>query len=187
MRTWVVGACLALMLGLPAASQAQGQGRRQNPIIRPQGHAGEWLRKYKDLPPAQQQKALENDPDFQRLPPFRQQMLRQRLQHFSSLPPEQQQRILNRMETWEHLTPEQREQTRQLFRQFNALPPGRKFMVRRAVQRLRQMPPEQRQQLIDSDRFRNRFTPQERELLRGVSQLPLAPAEENQNESGQEE
>jgi hypothetical protein len=39
------------------------------------------------------------------------------------------------------------------------------------------MPPEQREQLINSERFKSQFSPQERELLRGTSQLPLAPAE----------
>ncbi len=36
------------------------------------GHAGSWLRRYKDLPPAQQRRALENDPQFRRLPPQQQ-------------------------------------------------------------------------------------------------------------------
>jgi len=69
---------------------------------RPQagGHAGDWLRRYKDLPPAEQEHALQNDPGFRRLPPGQQQQLRQRLQHFSGLPPQQQLRMLNRMETW---------------------------------------------------------------------------------------
>ena len=50
----------------------------------PGNHAGQWLRRYKDLPPDQQQKALENDPQFRSLPVERQQLLRQRLQRFSS-------------------------------------------------------------------------------------------------------
>ncbi len=72
-----------------------------------QGHAGDWLRRYKDLPPQEQERALQNDPGFRRLPPARQQLLRQRLQHFSNLPPQRQLQMLNRMETWEHLTPAQ--------------------------------------------------------------------------------
>ena len=86
----------------------------------PGNHAGQWLRRYKDLPPEQQEKALENDPQFRSLPPARQQLLRQRLQRFSSLPPQQQDLILQRMETWEHLTPDQKQQARQLFRSFRS-------------------------------------------------------------------
>ena len=55
---------------------------------KPPGHAGDWLRRYKDLPPAEQERALQNDPWFHRLPPERQQQLRQRLQNFSTLPPQ---------------------------------------------------------------------------------------------------
>jgi len=43
------------------------------------GHVGNWLRRYKDLPPAQQRRALENDPQFRRLPTQQQARLLQRL------------------------------------------------------------------------------------------------------------
>ena len=113
--------------------------------VRPQGHAGDWLRRYKDLPPAEQERELQNDPAFRRLSPERQQRLRQRLQHFSSLPPQQQLQMLNRMETWEHLTPEQKQQARQIFGQMRQLPPDRRHMVMTAMRDLRGMPPDQRE------------------------------------------
>ena len=142
-----------------------------------QGHAGDWLRRYKDLPPEEQERALQNDPAFQHLPPERQQILRQRLQHFESLPPQQQLRMLNRMETWEHLTPGQKQQARLLFGQMRQLPPDRRRQVMTAVRDLRSMPPYQRDQVIDSPRFRSNFSDQEREMIRDASRLPLAPAE----------
>ena len=141
------------------------------------GHAGDWLRHYKDLPPAEQERELQKDPGFRHLPPAQQQVLRQRLRHFSSLPPQEQLRVLNRMETWEHLTPEQKTQARQIFNQMRKLPPTRQVMVSRAVHDLRSMPPDQRDRIIDSPRFRGVFTDQEREMIRGASRLPLAPAE----------
>ncbi len=104
-------------------------------------HAGQWLRRYKDLPPDQQQKALDNDPQFRSLPPARQQILRERLQRFSSLPPRMQDRILQRMETWEHLTPAQKQQARQLYSQLKDLPPERRQKVRTAIRDLSVMPP----------------------------------------------
>jgi Protein of unknown function (DUF3106) len=144
----------------------------------PKGHAGDWLRRYKDLPPAEQERELQKDPGFRHLPPAQQQLLRQRLQHFSNLPPQQQLRVLNRMETWEHLTPAQKDQARQVFGQMRQLPPARQRMVGTAVHDLRAMPPDQREQVIDSPRFRSMFSDQEREMIRGASRLPLAPAEE---------
>ena len=125
----------------------------------PRGHAGDWLRHNKDLPPAEQERALQNDP------------------HFRRLNPQQQQRILRNMETWEHLTPEQKHQARQVFGQMQQLPPDRRRMVSTAIRDLRTMPPQQREQIIDSERFRSMFSPQEREMLRGATRLPLAPAE----------
>jgi hypothetical protein len=142
-----------------------------------QGHAGDWLRRYQGMSPAERERALQNDPGFRRLPPERQQMLRQRLDHFSSLPPQQQQRVLNRMETWEHLTPSQKADARDLFGRMRQLPPERQRMVRTAVRDLSAMPPDQRERIIDSPRFKGMFSPQERDIMRGASKLPLAPQE----------
>lgn len=141
------------------------------------GHAGNWLRHYKDMSPAQQRRALESDPQFRKLPPQQQARLQQRLQHFSSLPPAQQERVLNRMETWEHLTPDQKQRTRQLFQQFKQLPPDRRQAVNRAIRSMRGMTPQQRDQLINSDQFRSEYSPQERGLIGGASHLPLAPGD----------
>jgi Protein of unknown function (DUF3106) len=183
---WLVAASLAATVLLPLPSLAQRpryaglQGRPlyQQRQQRGRGqHAGDWLRRYKDLPPKEQERALQNDPQFRRLPPERQQQLRQRLQHFSTLPPEQQQRVLNRMETWEHLTPEQKLQARQFFGQMQQLPPDRRRMVNTAIRDLRAMPPRQREEVINSERFRGMFSPQEREMLRGATRLPLASPE----------
>ena len=139
------------------------------------GHAGNWLRRYKDLPPAQQHRALENDSQFRRLPPPQQMQLQNKLRHFSSLPPQQQERVLNRMETWEHLTPNQKQQAHQLFQEFRELPPDRRWAVNRAIRGMRGLTPEQRDRLINSEQYRRAFSPQERRLLGGASRLPLAP------------
>jgi len=141
------------------------------------GHAGNWLRRYKDLPPAQQRRALENDPQFRKLSPQQQARLRSRLQHFSSLPPQQQERVLNRMETWEHLTPDQKQRARQVFDQFKQLPPDRRQAVNRAIRDMRGLTPAQRDQLINSDQYRNSFSLQERVILSGAAHLPLAQGE----------
>jgi len=167
----------------PAPQQRMTPPPVQTP--RQQRHAGDWLRQYKDLPPDEQEKALQNDPNFQKLSPNRQQVLRDRLQRFSSLPPQQQLRVLNRMETWEHLTPEQKQQARQVFREMQQLPPDRRRLVHKAIDDLRAMPPDQREQIIGSDRFKGMFSDQERDLMRGATRLPLAPADSG-DQPGQE-
>jgi hypothetical protein len=183
---------VAAALALPCASLAALHPAQQPApppraeISRPHdeppihGHAGDWLRRYKDLPPEEQERALQNDPAFRRLPPGQQQRLRQRLQHFSSLPPDEQLRMLNRMETWEHLTREQKQQARQIFFAMRELPPARRYQVRQAIRELRAMPPDQREREIDSEQYRSRFTDHEREMIRGITRLPLAPPESGQ-------
>jgi len=171
----------------PAATPGQRQqAPRPQVHAQPRGHAGDWLRRYKDLPPSEQVRELQNDPAFHRLPPERQQILRQRLQHFSTLPPQQQLRMLNRMETWEHLTPEQKQQARQIYGQMQRLPPDRRRSVRTAIRDLAAMPPQQREQVINSERFKGMFSDQEREMMRGAARLPLAPAEGAESEPPQQ-
>jgi hypothetical protein len=163
----------------PPYARSESSGRQVSRPTQPpaQGHhAGQWLRQYKDVSPDQQRRALQNDPQFRRLPPQQQQRYEQRLQDFSRRPPEQQQRILNRMETWEHLTPPQKNDARQLHSELQQLPPGRRQAVQNAIQALRGMPPDARERALESGRF-NDFSPQERNLLNGVSRLPLAPAQ----------
>jgi len=178
-----IASCVAgLLLLTPAFAQRDGQWHRfqqQRPLASQNqpGHAGNWLRRYKDLPPDQQHRALQNDPQFRRLPPAQQERLEQRLRYFSSLPPAQQERMLKRMEIWEHMTAEQKQQARQVFQEFKQLPPDRRFAVNRAIREMRGLTPEQRDQLIDSERFRNEFSPQERHMLTGAAHLPLAPGE----------
>ena len=67
------------------------------------------------------------------------------------------------------------------------LPPDRRKKLRTAIRDLSAMPPDQRQQVIDSDRFKNEFSPEERGLLSSASQLPLAPAENAPNEPAPED
>ena len=181
--TWKTIAVLVIAAGLelvPASAQQQrpNGGGAARGFHRPPGHhAGDWLRKYKDVPPAQQQKALESDPQFRNLPAERQERLKERLQRFSSLPPERQQRILNRMETWEHLTPEQQAKARDVFGRFRQLPDDRQNQVRSAVRDLQAMSPQDRQRTLNSDKFKNQFSSNERDILDEMSQLPLAPRE----------
>jgi hypothetical protein len=180
----MITAALLLALAGTTASGAQNRVPHPQTQVHPQnqgqlhqGHAGEWLRQHRSLPPEQQRKALESDPRFRSLPPQRQQQLQNQLKRFNSMPPQQQDRMLRRMETWEHLTPAQKEQARQLHEQMQQLPPDRRQAIRNAVQSLRAMPPEARQRTIESDAYKSHFTPQELEMLNNASRLPLAPAE----------
>jgi len=172
--------------------QAQGQ-RAPQPERQYQGprpyqppaqghHSGQWLNQHRNLPLEQQKRALQNDPNFRRLTPERQQKFEQRLQRFDSLPPDRQQQVLRRMETWEHLTPQQKQQFRSFDSQYKALPPDRRQAVKNAIETLRAMPPQARQREIESGRF-GQFSPQERQVLNDAARLPLAPSQPTRSET----
>jgi len=127
-----------------------------------QEHLPQWMDRHKDLPLAQQQKALEGEPGFHDLPSETQQRLRDRLTQLNSMPPEQRRRVLERNEAIGNLTVPQRQQLRGAMQQFSSLPTDRRRMVAKAWRDLREMPEPQRQSILSSDRFRGQFSDQER-------------------------
>ena len=142
----------------------------------PGPHQGDWLRQYSNLPPAQQEQKLQNDPMFRSLTPERQQHLLDRLRNFNSLSPDKKQKILDRMETYEHLPPEKQLQAQTLFQQYQGLPADQRGQVSQAYRKLRQMSPDQRTQYFNSDEFRNGLNDEQRNLLRGMAELYPSPA-----------
>jgi Protein of unknown function (DUF3106) len=170
---------------VPRPPQAGGVPSNLAPtraVPRPPGpnggaHIGDWVRTHRDMPAAEQQKALQSDPTFQKLGPQQQLRLQNQLTHLNNLPPQQQQRVLNRAEVWEHLSNEQRTQVKQLHSQMQALPPDRQRMMKTAIGDLRAMPPDQREKVLDSPRFQSMFSEHERNMLRETTKLPLAPAD----------
>jgi hypothetical protein len=141
----------------------------------PGPHRGDWLRKYMTLPPSEQEQKLQSDPAFRNLPPEKQNHLLDRLRKFNSQPPEKKAEILNRMETFEHMTPEQQQTARSLFSRYRGLPSDRKAKISQAYRQLRGMAPPAREQLLNSDEYRNTFTDDERDLLRGMADLNVEP------------
>ncbi len=159
-----------------APVHAPGFARGQAPVYHGPGpHFGQWLSRNESLPADEQLKKLEQNPDFKKLPPDRQQRLRERLQSFNSLPPEQKNRILQRMEVYEHLTPDQQQRVHQMFKQFRELPQDRRHQLNQAFLQMQNMGPEERQKLLDSPEYRNNYSDQERELLRGMSTIGITP------------
>ena len=191
-RSIVIAIIAALALSLvcvPEALARRDEDGRSGYGSRGKGprkgrHMGDWLRKHKDLSSEEQERALENDRRFQELPAERQERFRRRLRWFNSLPQEKRDRILNRMETFEHLPREQQERIRHLYGSMRRLPPERRDAVREAARRLRDMPLGERERLLNSPRFRNRFSEQEQELIRGFTELQ--PAEEAPAEPDQQ-
>ncbi len=162
----------------PSAPSAPSNSQNGGYTFHPQGpgpHRGDWLRKYMTLPPHQQEQQLRHDPGFQSLSPERQNHLLDRLRNFNSQSPEKKAQILNRMETFEHMTPQQQQTARNLFNQYRNLPEDQRNKVSQAYRRLRGMPPSARNELLNSDEFKNNYTQEQRDLLRGMADLNVAP------------
>ena len=141
---------------------------------------GEWLSRLKDMNLADQQKALNSDPEFQKLPPEQKQKLHERLQEFNNLRPEQKEQLIQRMKQWDKLSPQQQEQARGLQEKLRNVPDDRRKMMQTALRNLRQMDPEERERVLNSDRFKSMFNDNERDIIRGVADLPIGKGAQQQ-------
>jgi hypothetical protein len=156
---------------LAAARPGQGQGQKQE-------HLAQWMDRHSNLPLAEQQRALANEPGFRDLPPETQQAMRNRLTQLNDMPPEQRRRLLEHTEAMERLTVPQRQQVRGAMQEYRALPMDRRRMVARAFRDLREMPPPQRQAVMSSPRFRGQFSDQELGTLGNLLAVePYIPAQ----------
>lgn len=137
--------------GRPAMNaQRQAPGAKQGGGQKGQEHLPQWMARHSNLSPAEQQRALENEPGFHDLPPQTQQAIRNRLTQLNNMSPEQRRRIVERNEEIEHLTPPQRQQLRSALDQYRGLPQDRQRLVAHAFRDLREMPPQQRQAMMNS-------------------------------------
>ena len=181
-------ALLMACLLLPAAAlfAAGGQAQRvphiapQAPRVGPksnQEHLPQWMAHHQGLSPADQQRALENEPGFRQLPPQTQQRMRDRLSQLNSMNPQQRTHVLERAEQMENLSPQQRQQVRGAMAQLGVLPMDRRRVVARAFRDLREMPPQQRQAYLNSDYIQRQLSPEERGTLTNLMAVePLLPA-----------
>jgi hypothetical protein len=130
-----------------------------------QPHLGMWLQRHSNLTPEQQEKALQSEPGFNRLPVQTQENLLNRLRQLNHMPPAQRARTMDHIEAMESLSPQMRQQVRLSVQQFRMLPPERQRLMKKAWRDLREYPPEQRAAMMNSSQFQAQFTPQERYIM----------------------
>jgi hypothetical protein len=163
--------------GYPAMAAARPASGQKAPAQK-QEHLAQWMDRHSNLPLADQQRALEQEPGFRDLPPQTQQAMRDRLTQLNNMPPEQRRRLLEHTEAMERLTPPQRQQVRGAMQEYRDLPIDRRRMVARAFRDLREMPPPQRQAILSSERFRGQFSDQERSTLSNLLAIePYIPVQ----------
>lgn len=133
--------------------------------INPPGHLQSWLDAHRNMPLQRQEQLLRSDPSFQHLLPGEQQRLLQQLRDVDRLTDQQRQRRLARAENLERLSPEERMRVNRSAREWTTLPPQRQAVMKDAFHALRAVPPDQREIVLNSQRYRDQFTPQERGIL----------------------
>jgi DNA-directed RNA polymerase subunit F len=172
-----VFAGLVLALTVPCyARPAQAQGNHAQFQNNQQPHLGTWLQQHGNLPPEQQEKALESEPGFSRLAPETQQKLIDRLRQINRMPPKQRQRTVDHIEAMERLSPQMRQEVRSSLQEYRTLPEDRQRLMRKALRDLREYPPEQRAAMMNSGQFQAQFSPQERSILSNVLAVePYSP------------
>lgn len=113
------------------------------------------------MPPAEREKEL------QRLPPERQEKIRQQLQRYDQMPQEQKERL---QRLWQ-LPPGRQQQVRQSMREFTEQPQERRQAMRRKLGQVQAMSPEERTAYFNSPEFKNQFSPGEQEIMKNMTDV----------------
>lgn len=146
-----------------STSNLNNRQRRPTP---PDAHPGERaLERLERMTPEQRSKALAN------LPPQRRQEIEQKLDEFDRLPPEERLRVRNQLERMNSLPPQRQNQVRRSIRQFQDLPDDRKLLVRRELDRMAAMPDDARRAYMNTEEFRNRYTPNEQQMMQNLAEI----------------
>ena len=176
---------LVLLFALPSLSQPPNRAPIRpftppmNPRVVSGPHLQQWMANHRNMPLAQQQHALTNEPGFRQLPVEEQHRQLELLNRLNAMPPEQRQRYLAWTENMEHLTVPQRQQLRSATQQLGSLPEDRRRVVARVFREVRFMPEPQRQLYLNSPQMRGQLNDQERATLGNLISvspyMPIAP------------
>ncbi len=150
----------------PRAPQARPNQEANRPANRP-GPAA--VDKLLGMTPEQREKALST------LPPARRQNIERRLGEIQKLPPAQQNRVRNRLELLNSLPPQRQSEVRRSMKQFQELPDERKMQIRQQVLRMAAMPDEDRRALMNTEEFRNRYSPIEQQMMGNLLEIQPPP------------
>jgi ABC-type Fe3+/spermidine/putrescine transport system ATPase subunit len=120
-------------------------------------------------------KAEDRDRVLSKLPPDRQQKIRDQIARFNSLPESEQQRLRERYQRLQQMAPEKQDAIRRELRQFNETAPERRRALAREMRQLRGLSEGDRRARIAGDEYRNRYTPDERQMLQDLTDY-LSPA-----------
>jgi hypothetical protein len=196
---WLRGALLTLLLALGCVCNAQAQ--KQKPVEPPNNFASKpirpvgpvkptpqernmldlpplWINRVQGMTPVEQERFLGNNERFQSLPAERQAQIRRRLQAWNQLAPDQRQALLDRERVWQQMTPQQQRYVRDtLLPAWQNMAAARRQLVLRKLRNLRDLDESQRTARLNDELFLNGMSPEERSMLRDLSNLRVAAPE----------
>ena len=140
----------------PANQSAAGQTR---PVADPA------FQKFLRMSPEERQNALAQ------LPPARQRQILQRLQLYEAMPSTDRERVNTQLEMLRSLPPQRQNQVRRSLLQMQTLPEDRKTVIRAELARLNALPDEERRARMNSEEFRNIYTPTEQAMMANIAQV----------------
>jgi hypothetical protein len=158
----------------PKTTPPSGRNAQKNhtsPLLRSVPTPITTLDQWNRMTPEQRQRALA------KLPPERRQQMQERLDRFNSLPKEEQDRLRRRYYRFSHLPPEKQFVVKRQIQAFINLPEARRPGISREFEQLRRMPVDERNARINSEEFRNRYSPREQQLLSDLAEAMAVTAQ----------
>jgi phage-related protein len=116
-----------------------------------------------------------------RMPSDRRMVLEKRIDKLNSMKPEAREKALRDYEYFQQLPPEKQNEARRVLKKIADLPEERRKMLRTAIHHLREQGPELRQRRMESRGYHDRFSEDERKLIReALDALPPQPEVKSQ-------
>jgi hypothetical protein len=123
------------------------------------------VRRLAEMTPQERQKALAA------LPADRREAVMKRLQAFQQMTPAERQRAEFELGRLQKLPQQKQNQVRRSIRQFTDLPEDRRAAIGPELDRLSAMPDEERRARMNSEEFRNRYSPAEQQMMSNIAEV----------------
>jgi hypothetical protein len=137
-----------------------------------------WVDQLRQMNRQQQERFFNNNERFRALPPQRQAQIRQQMQQWNRLSPDQRQTMLNRQQVWDRLTPDEQGYVRDtLLPQWQRTPPVQRQAILGKLRQLRGLDDAQRTAKLNDESFLGNLNPQDRQMLRDLSNLRVGPGD----------
>jgi hypothetical protein len=155
----IVLAAGVLLVPAEGFAQPQRPGSKKGLALRGDPKNTPMLDRLRRMTPEQRRRFLRN------LPPERRRLIEQRLREVDRMSPEERSLAARRLEDFQSLPEERRMWVRRLHGVFLNMPRDRRELLRQEVQTLDDLSPEDRKTRMESEEFRNSYSPAEQRWL----------------------